>query len=109
LEVEELALEGNGLSNESAANQFEGLVGSHAALFERHAETFELFPLEAEAGAELEATARDEINRRDILCKAHGIVKRHQEHSGYDADPAGRAAIAAATSRIEGRYPSSMK
>src|SRR3984893_6369889 len=64
-------------------------VSSAAALFEGRAETFELFPLEAEAGAELEATARDDINRRDILCEAHGIVKRHQEHSGYDADPVG--------------------
>jgi hypothetical protein len=105
LEVEELALEGNGLSNESAANQFEGLVGSHAALFEGHAETFELFPLEAEAGAELEATARDEINRRDILCEAHGIVKRHQEHSGYDADPAGTGGDRRGYEQNRGKIP----
>ena len=33
------------------------MVGSGAALFEGHTETFELFPFEADAGAELETTA----------------------------------------------------
>src|SRR6202023_1457865 len=89
LEVEELALEGDGLSVKRASNYVEGLVGSRAPLFERHPETFELFPLEADPGAELETTAGDHIDCRYILGKAYGIVKRHQEHAGYDADPLG--------------------
>src|SRR4029077_17936712 len=40
-------------------------------------------------GAELETTAGDHIDCRDILGKADGTVKRHQEHAGYDADPVG--------------------
>jgi len=89
LKIEELAVDGDGLSRKSAANDLEGLVGSGAALFEGHTETFELFPFEADAGAELETTAGDDIHCRNILGKAHGIVKRHQEHAGYDADPFG--------------------
>ena len=89
LEVEELALEGDGLSGKRAPNYVEGLVGSRAALFERHTETFELFPFEADPGAELETTAGDHINGRNVLGKAYGIVERHQEHAGYDADPLG--------------------
>src|SRR6266481_473031 len=89
VEVEELALEGNRLSGKRAPNYFKGLVGSRAALFERHTETFELFPFEADPGAELETTAGDHINGRNVLGKAYGIVKRYQEHAGYDADPVG--------------------
>src|SRR5271169_7161726 len=89
LEVEELALEGDGPSGKSAANYFERLIGSGAALLERHTEPFELFPFEADSGAELETAAGDNIHCRDILGKAYGIVKRHQQHSGYDADPSG--------------------
>jgi hypothetical protein len=89
LEVEELALEGDGLSGKRAANYVEGLVGSRAALFERHTKTFELFPFEANPDAELETTAGDHIDCRDVLGKAYGIMKRHQEHAGYEADPVG--------------------
>src|SRR5260370_3975397 len=89
LEVEELALEGDGLSSKSAANYVEGLVGSRSALLVRHNETFELFQLEADPSAELETTAGDDVDCRDIFGKAYGIVKRHQEHSGDDADPVG--------------------
>src|SRR5258708_39548220 len=46
--VEELALEGDGLSGESAADDFEGLVGARAALLGRHAEAGKLFPLKAD-------------------------------------------------------------
>jgi hypothetical protein len=77
------------VSPASASNYFEGLVGSRSALFERHTETLELFPFDADPGAELETTAGDHINGRNILGKAYGIVKRHQEHSGYDTDPVG--------------------
>src|SRR5215831_548823 len=73
----------------SAANYFEGLVGSRSTLFERQPETFELFPFESHPGAEFEATAGDDIDRRDILGEAYGVVKGHREHSGYDADPIG--------------------
>jgi hypothetical protein len=76
-----------GLSSKSAANYVERLVGSLAALFEGHTKTFELFPFEADAGAKLETTAGDDVDRRDILGKTHGIVKRHQQHPGNDADP----------------------
>jgi hypothetical protein len=77
LELEELALEGDGLSGKRAPNYFEGLVGSRSALFERHTETFELFPFEADTDAELKTTAGDDINCRDVLGKAYRIVKRH--------------------------------
>jgi hypothetical protein len=87
--VEELALEGDGLSGKSPAHYFERLVGSRAALFERHTKPFELFPLEADAGAELETAPGDDIDCRDILGKADRIVKRHQEHARCDADPIG--------------------
>src|SRR6266404_7368350 len=89
LEVEELALEGDGLSGKRAPNYVEGLVASRSALLVGHTETFELFPFEADPGAELETTAGDHINGRNVLGKAYGIVKRRQEHAGYDADPLG--------------------
>jgi hypothetical protein len=57
LEVEELALEGDGLPSKSATNYFEGLVGSRSAFFERNTETFELFQLETDSDAELETPA----------------------------------------------------
>ncbi len=65
------------------------MVGSRSTLLVRHTETFELFPFEADPGAELETTPGDDIDCRNVLGKAYGIVKRHQEHSGYDADPVG--------------------
>jgi hypothetical protein len=52
LELEELALEGDGLSSKSAASYFEGLVGPRAAILERHTKSLELFPFEADAGAD---------------------------------------------------------
>src|SRR5271166_6091065 len=105
LEVEELALEGDGLSGKRAPNYFEGLVGSRPALLERHTKTFELFPLEADAGAELETTAGDHIDCRNILGKAYGIVKRHQEHSGYDADPLGAGSDRRGYGQNRGKIP----
>jgi hypothetical protein len=69
VEVEEVALEGDCLSGKSAANYVEGLVGPRSSLLERHTKTFELFPFESDADAELEPTAGDDINRRDILGK----------------------------------------
>src|SRR6267378_473826 len=92
LEVKELAFEGDGLSGESAADDFEGLVGARAALLGRHAEAGKLFPLKADPDAKLEATAGDHINGRDVLGKADRIVKRHQEHPGCDADATGGGA-----------------
>src|SRR6266404_4447277 len=89
LKVEELALEGDGLSGESATDDFEGLVGARAALLRRHAETLKLFAFEADPDAKLEATAGDHINGRNVLGKADRIVKRHQQHPGCDADPVG--------------------
>ena len=65
------------------------MVGARAALLGGHAETRELFTFEADPDTKLETAARDDINGRDILGEAYGIVKRHQEHAGYDADPVG--------------------
>src|SRR5580704_13476986 len=92
LKVEELALEGDGLSGESAADDFEGLVGARAALPGRHAETLKLFAFEADPDAKLEATAGDHINGCNVLGKADRIVKRHQQHAGCDADATGAGA-----------------
>ena len=89
LEVEEVALKGDGLSGEKTTNDFERLVGSRAAFLERHAEAVELFVLEANSDAELETTAGDHIDYCDILGQAYGIVKRHQKHARCDADPFG--------------------
>jgi len=58
----------------------------------RHAEARKLFPLEADADAEFETAAGNHVNDRDVLGKADGIVKRHQEHPGCDADATGAGA-----------------
>jgi len=68
------------------------MVGARAALLGRHAEARKLFPLKADADAELETAAGDHINGCDVLGKADGIVKRHQEHPGCDADATGAGA-----------------
>src|ERR1700730_1563880 len=92
LKVEELALEGDGLSGKGTANDFERLVGARAALLGRHAETLKLFAFEADPDAKLEAAAGDHINGRNILGKADRIVKRHQQHPRCDADATGAGA-----------------
>src|SRR5215471_2588974 len=87
LEVEECTLQGNTFSGKNAANNLQGFVGSRPALLEGHTKTFELFSFEAKTDTELEPTARDDIDDGNILGQAHGVVKRHQEHPGRDADP----------------------
>jgi hypothetical protein len=64
----------------------ERLVGAPSPLLGRHAETGKLFLLEADADPELKPAARDNVDRRDILGEANGIVKWHQEHARRDAD-----------------------
>jgi hypothetical protein len=85
------------------------LIGSRPTLLERNAEALELFQFETNFDTQLEPAARDDIDYRDILRETHRIVKGHQEHSGCDADTLRAGSDAAATGRIDGRYPSSMK
>src|ERR1700722_5839922 len=87
LEVEEFALEGDGLSAEKPTNGFEGLICSPTALLQRHPQTFELFVVEADSDAELETPAGDHIDYSNVLSKAYWIVKRHQEHARRNANP----------------------
>src|SRR5215831_12207619 len=87
LEVEACTLQGHTFSGKNAAHDLQGCVGARPALLEGHTETFELFSFEAKTDTELEPTARDDIDDGDILGQAHGVVKRHQEHPGRDADP----------------------
>src|SRR6202047_533509 len=57
LEIEEIALVGNRLSTEKTPNDVERLVGSRPAFPEGHTKAVELFQLEADPDAELEAAA----------------------------------------------------
>ena len=78
---------------------------ARAALFERHTETFELFPLEADPSAELETAAGDHIDGGNLLGEAYGIVKRDQEHAGYDADPVGAGSDRRGYGQDRGQIP----
>src|SRR6202035_3083301 len=89
LEIEELALESNGLAGKSATDDVEGLVGALSPFLRRHAEACKLFLFETDANPELEATARNDVDGRDILGQSDRIVKRHQQYARGDADTLG--------------------
>src|SRR5437016_3597988 len=89
VEVEVRALHGDGLSIEKTADDPQRLVGTRPALVEGYAEAFEFLELVASADSDLETAARNDVDYRDILGEAYGVVERHQEHSRRDADPLG--------------------
>jgi hypothetical protein len=60
---------------------------------------------EAYSSVEIETAAGDDVNCRDILGKPHGIVKRGQEHSGDDADPAGAGGDCRGGRQNRGKIP----
>ncbi len=96
-------LKGYGLSTEKPANDFERLVGSRAAFPEGHTKAVELFQLESDSDAELETAARDDIDYRDIFSEAYGVVEGIRSMPDAMRIRLVRAAIAAATGKIEGR------
>jgi hypothetical protein len=103
LEIEEVALEGDGLAGKGTANDFERLVGARAALLRRYAEARKLFAFKADSDAKLETAARYDIDRRDVLGETYRIVKGIKSTPDAMRIRSVRAAIAAAAGKIEGR------
>ena len=70
-EIEERALEGDGFAGQRPPDDLEGLVGSRSTFLDGHAEAFELFLLEADADAELEPAARNDVDDGDVFGEAY--------------------------------------
>ena len=83
------ALKRQGLALPQATDDFEPLVGARAAFLARNAEALELLDLVADAHAQLEPAAGDDVHGRRVFSQPHRVVKRQQHDAGTDVDRLG--------------------
>ena len=98
-------MEGHRLTGPQRAHDVDGLVEPRPALTHGDAAGIELpGELAADARAEHEATAREVVDRDDLLRDRGGRAQRHQVHAGAEGQALGyRRRVAQAHERVEDR------
>ena len=105
LELDEPAVEGDRLAGPERAHDVDGLVEPRTPLLHGDAAGIELCgELAAYARPEHEPSAREMVDRDDLLRDRGGGAQRHQVHAGTEGQPLGyRRRVAQAHERVEDR------